>query len=67
MTPGTFIFRAKLGFVWLVLCCCLVAPALPAVALEVPPLRGRVNDYAGILSGVTVQHLDSLLANLERE
>jgi uncharacterized protein len=67
MIPDTYIRRAKLLLAWLVLCCWLISPALPAAALEVPPLQGRVNDYAGILSGVTVQHLDSLLANLERE
>jgi uncharacterized protein len=67
MTPDTYIRRAKLLLAWLVLCCWLLSAALPAAALEVPPLQGRVNDYAGILSGVTVQHLDSLLANLERE
>ena len=67
MTPGTFIRRVRIQIARLVLCCWLVSFALPAAALEVPPLQGRVNDYAGILSGVTVQHLESLLANLERE
>lgn len=36
-----------------------------AVALEVPPLKGRVNDYAGILSPATAQQLEAMLENFE--
>src|SRR4030042_1972462 len=38
-----------------------------ALALEVPPLRARVNDYAGMLSQGTVRQLDLLLEDLERK
>ncbi|MEN8198659.1 MAG: TPM domain-containing protein [Thermodesulfobacteriota bacterium] len=38
---------------------------LPGAALEVPPLTGRVNDTAAMLSGQTVSELDGLLAGLE--
>ncbi len=38
-----------------------------AEGMEVPPLTARVNDYARILSGATVQQLESVLATLERE
>jgi len=37
-----------------------------ALALEVPPLRARVNDYAGMLSQGTVRQLDLLLKDLEQ-
>jgi uncharacterized protein len=36
-------------------------------ALEVPPLRGRVNDYAGVLPGDRAQALESQLAAFEKE
>ncbi|RJQ77201.1 MAG: TPM domain-containing protein, partial [Desulfobacteraceae bacterium] len=35
-------------------------------ALEVPPLQGRINDYAGVLSPSTVQRLEEVLTELER-
>jgi len=35
------------------------------LALEVPPLEGRVNDYAGILSSSTTQQLEGILGDLE--
>lgn len=38
-----------------------------ACALEVPPLRGRVNDYAGVMKPDQVQFLESQLAQLERD
>jgi len=37
-----------------------------ALALDVPLLRGRINDYAGMLSQGTVHRLDMLLKNLEQ-
>ena len=37
-----------------------------ANALDVPPLKGRVNDYAGILSASTQKQLDTVLADLEQ-
>ncbi len=36
-----------------------------AVALEVPPLKSRVNDYASILSPATAQQLEAMLQNFE--
>ncbi len=36
-----------------------------ALALEVPPLRGRVNDYAGVMSPDQVRGLESQLAQFE--
>jgi len=38
---------------------------LGAYALTVPPLKGRVNDNAQMLSPATVQHLDRVLQDLE--
>jgi uncharacterized protein len=39
--------------------------SLPAVALDVPPLDGRVNDYANMLSPATKRQIDGVLQNLE--
>jgi len=36
-------------------------------ALDVPPLRGRVNDYAGVMQSNQIQSLESQLAQLERD
>jgi uncharacterized protein len=41
-------------------------PAALAGALEVPQLRGRVNDYADMISPSTERQLEEELANLER-
>ena len=38
-----------------------------ASALDVPTLRGRVNDYAGVLQQNQVQSLETQLAQLERD
>jgi uncharacterized protein len=38
-----------------------------AFALDVPPLRARVNDLAGMLSPATAQTLEQRLADFERE
>jgi uncharacterized protein len=38
-----------------------------ASALDVPPLRGRVNDYAGVMSPEQIQSLESQLAQFEQE
>jgi uncharacterized protein len=40
--------------------------AAAAAALELPPLSGRVNDYAGMLSPQTAQLLESRLEQLEQ-
>jgi uncharacterized protein len=39
----------------------------PARGLEVPPLRGRINDYAGVMSSDQVRALDSQLARFEQD
>jgi uncharacterized protein len=44
---------------------CLVGDA-QLFALEVPPLKGRVNDYAGMLSSYTERQLDGILRDLEK-
>ena len=44
----------------------LVVLASTAFSLDVPALRGRVNDYAGMLSPATVQDLEQKLAALEQ-
>jgi uncharacterized protein len=36
-----------------------------AAALDVPPLKGRVNDYGGILSSATISQLDFILKEFE--
>lgn len=38
-----------------------------ASALDVPPLRGRVNDYAGVMSQEQARSLESRLAQFEQE
>ena len=43
--------------------CILSTPHL--LALDVPPLKGRVNDYTGMLSSYTTQQLESILRDLE--
>jgi uncharacterized protein len=40
---------------------------LPLLALDVPQLTGRVNDYAGMLSPEAVARLEQKLAGFERE
>jgi uncharacterized protein len=44
----------------------LLATAI-AAALDVPPLRGRVNDYAGVLGQDQSRSLESRLAQFEQE
>jgi uncharacterized protein len=43
-----------------------VLAAATAWALDVPRLKGRINDYAGMLSPETANRLDAQLADLER-
>jgi len=43
---------------------CLLVP-MTAHALDVPPLKGRVNDYGGMLAGATEQHLNRVLQDIE--
>ena len=51
----------------LLLACSMLSTASTGLALEAPPLEGRVNDYAGILSKATTQQLESVLATFESE
>ncbi len=48
----------------LTLFCILSTPHL--LALDVPPLKGRVNDYAGMLSSYAKQQLEGILRDLEK-
>lgn len=52
-------------FLTVFLCLLLLVLSSPAVALDVPPLQGRVNDTAAMFSGPTVTALDSLLSEFE--
>jgi uncharacterized protein len=45
----------------------LLTVTLLALALEVPPLRGRINDYAGMLPSDKARQLEERLAQFERE
>lgn len=49
------------------LLCLLILPAGQLLALEVPPLTGRVNDQAGILAPATVAQLENSLSLFEQE
>lgn len=44
----------------------LLALPLQAIALDVPPLRGHVNDYAGMLSPESSQELEASLTAFEK-
>ncbi|MCE3240284.1 MAG: hypothetical protein K0Q83_791, partial [Deltaproteobacteria bacterium] len=48
----------------LFLLCLLSAPAYP---LDVPPLRGRVNDYAKVITTDQTRKLEDQLAQFERD
>lgn len=45
----------------------VVVLAHTTFALDVPPLRGRVNDYAGLLSTGVVSQIELLLKNFEQK
>ena len=49
---------------WLILAAILLS-SCPTVALDVPPLRGRVNDYGALLSPATINQLETILKDLE--
>ena len=44
----------------------ILAVPLQAIALDVPPLRGHVNDYAAMLSPESMQELEATLTDFER-
>ncbi len=52
----------KILAVWIFI---LSVSAVPALALKVPPLKGRVNDYAGILKPDEERLLENYLASVE--
>ena len=54
-------YRLVLSFIFVLLLSSI------AVALDVPQLRGRVNDYANVLQTSQAQALESQLAQLERD
>ena len=54
-------YRLVLSFIFVLLLSSI------AVALDVPQLRGRVNDYANVLQTSQTQALESQLAQLERD
>jgi uncharacterized protein len=58
--------KARMFFAGLAL---LLAPTIIsfALALDVPPLRGRVNDYAGLIPADRAQALEDRLAAFEQE
>jgi uncharacterized protein len=45
---------------------CLLLTAVSLMALEVPKLNGRVNDYAQLLSPATQRHLEGVLRSFEQ-
>ena len=60
----SFLLFDRGGRTMLLALVCLLVP-LAAQALDVPPLQGRVNDNAAMLSRATERHLDRLLQDLE--
>ncbi|MGD2270767.1 MAG: TPM domain-containing protein [Desulfobacterales bacterium] len=56
----------KISCVWTVAAVLVLFPAAVLLALEVPQLKGRVNDYAGMLSAHTERRLDETLRRLEQ-
>jgi uncharacterized protein len=61
LRPPTFIAAA------LFLACCLAHALSSSAALDVPPLRGRVNDYAGVMNQDQARTLESQLAQFEQD
>jgi len=58
--------RMRFSATFVLLALLLLVAVIPAAALEVPRLTGRVNDYAGMLASSTVSQLEGVLAELER-
>lgn len=58
--------RIRIIYILLILSvlCILSSPHL--LALDVPALKGRVNDYAGMLSSYTKQQLEGILRDIEQ-
>ncbi len=56
----------KIGIILAVVSAILLCTAFVLFALEVPQLKGRVNDYAGMLSRYTEHQIDDTLRQLEQ-
>ena len=63
MQRNGFLLRFRL--VSILVCALFWLMAWPAAARDIPALKGRVNDYARMLSPATVNHLEAALADLE--
>jgi uncharacterized protein len=59
-------FPARTAFALFTWALFLVCAAGPSAALKVPPLRGRVNDYAGMISPSARADIEARLEALER-
>jgi len=62
-----FILRRKIFFLLVSLILFVAGQINISIALEVPPLRGRVNDLASMLPADRAQQLEERLAAFERE
>ena len=62
---GNF-YQISLCFFAFFLLCIAPFPAAGDNSLKIPPLQGRINDGAGMLSAATIQQLDQLLSELEK-
>jgi uncharacterized protein len=49
------------------ICLLIIIWSFSSLAIEVPSLKGRVNDYAGLLSPETIATLENQLSKLEKE
>jgi uncharacterized protein len=57
--------RQRFGWIAMLFIAAILYPATALRALELPPIKGYVNDYAGLLDTGTVRRLESQLADLE--
>jgi len=62
-------FHGQQGKLYAVICffLLLLTAALNANALDVPALKGHVNDYAGMLNPATQRQLEAVLTNFEQK
>jgi uncharacterized protein len=60
-------FDIFLGFLLVILCFCIITvAAAPAAALDVPPLKGYVNDYANMISASARTKIETELKAFEQ-
>ncbi|SPD72350.1 conserved membrane hypothetical protein [uncultured Desulfobacterium sp.] len=62
---GTLMVKSRQAIFVVALVIASALWTVPCFGLDVPPLEGRVNDYANMLSPETRNHLDSILQQLE--